>query len=193
MSDPADRAFEGRAPEDNALRAEGFMARMWSGWRLPYIERDDDARAADVPAGMSLFESILRSGLPDETTYILWRGANCFALMNAFPYTTGHLMVLPQRAVADLEELTDDEHAELWGGVRCAVTALKVAFRPQGVNVGLNLGAAAGAGFPGHLHVHCLPRWSGDTNFITTVAETRVLPESIGDSWKKLRAAWPVD
>ena len=178
-------------PEDNALRAEGFMARMWSGWRLPYITRDDDARAEDVPEGMSIFEGILRSGLPDESTYILWRGATCFALMNAFPYTTGHLMVLPQRAVADLEGLTVDEYAELWHGVRLAVAALRAAFRAQGVNVGLNLGAAAGAGFPDHLHVHCLPRWSGDTNFMTTVAETRVLPESIADSWKKLRAAWP--
>jgi ATP adenylyltransferase len=178
-------------PEDNALRAEGFMARMWSGWRLPYIERDDDARAAELPEGRSLFEGILQSGLPDESTYILWRGPTCFALMNAFPYTTGHLMVLPQRAVADLDALRDDEYAELWHAVRLAVAALKGAFRPQGVNVGLNLGAAAGAGFPDHLHVHCLPRWSGDTNFITTVAETRVLPESIADSWKKLRAAWP--
>jgi ATP adenylyltransferase len=178
-------------PEGNAVRAEGFMARMWSGWRLPYIARGDDERAAEVPEGLSLFEGILRSGLPDETTYILWRGATCFALMNAFPYTTGHLMVLPQRAVAELDGLTDDEFTELWQGVRLAVSALKGAFRPQGVNVGLNLGAAAGAGFPGHLHVHCLPRWSGDTNFMTTVAETRVLPESISDSWRKLRAAWP--
>src|SRR5688500_216111 len=180
-----------REPEDNALRAEGFMARMWSGWRLPYITRDDDARAEDVPEGMSIFEGILQSGLPDESTYILWRGATCFALMNAFPYTTGHLMVLPQRAVADLEGLTPDEYAELWHGVRLAVSALRAAFRAQGVNVGLNLGAAAGAGFPDHLHVHCLPRWSGDTNFMTTVAETRVLPEPIADSWRKLRGAGP--
>ena len=178
-------------PSDNALRAEGLMARMWSGWRMPYIARDDDARIRDAPAGLSLFEGILRSGLPDESSYILWRGATCFALMNAFPYTTGHLMVLPQRAVPELEGLTDDEYTELWQGVRSAVAALKTAFRPQGVNVGLNLGAAAGAGFPDHLHVHCLPRWSGDTNFMTTVAETRVLPESIADSWSRLRAVWP--
>lgn len=183
--------LEGRVPEDNTLRAEGLMARLWSGWRLPYITRDDDGRDVEVPEGMSLFEGIYQSGLPDESTYILWRGATCFALMNAFPYTTGHLMVLPQRAVPELEGLTAGEYEELWRGVRRAVTALRAAFRPQGVNVGLNLGAAAGAGFPDHLHVHCLPRWSGDTNFMTTVAETRVLPESIADSWQKLRAAWP--
>jgi ATP adenylyltransferase len=178
---------------DNALRAEGFMARMWSGWRLPYITQSGDTRAHDVPSDASIFEGIFLSGLPDETTYILWRGDTCFALMNAFPYTSGHVMVLPQRAVADLDGLTDEEYSELWHGVRSAVRALHTAFRPQGVNVGLNLGAAAGAGFPDHLHVHCLPRWGGDTNFMTTIAETRVLPEPIADSWRKLRAAWPED
>jgi ATP adenylyltransferase len=192
MNDPAHHANAANVA-DNALRADGFMARMWSGWRLPYITRDDDARTRDAPSDMSVFEGIFHSDLPDESTYILWRGNTCFALMNAFPYTTGHLMVLPQRAVADLDGLTDEEYTELWQGVRTAVHALKTAFGPQGVNVGLNLGAAAGAGFPDHLHVHCLPRWGGDTNFMTTIAETRVLPESIADSWSKLRAAWPTD
>ena len=176
---------------DNTLRAEGFMARMWSGWRLPYITRSDDVRTQDVPTALSIFEGIFRAGLPDESSFILWRGETCFALMNAFPYTTGHLMVMPQRAIADLDGLGPDEYNELWQGVRAAVSALKTAFNPQGVNVGLNLGAAAGAGFPDHLHVHCVPRWSGDTNFMTTIAETRVLPEAIGDSWRRLRAAWP--
>ncbi|MEO5838376.1 MAG: HIT domain-containing protein [Acidimicrobiales bacterium] len=197
MSDPPTHANSNSedfaTAADNALHADGFMTRMWSGWRLPYITRSDDHRTQDVPTGVSIFEGIFRSGLPDESSYILWRGDTCFALMNAFPYTTGHLMVLPQRAVTDLEGLTDDEYTELWLGVRKAVHALKTAFRPQGVNVGLNLGAAAGAGFPDHLHVHCLPRWAGDTNFMTTVAETRVLPETIADSWTKLRAAWPTD
>ena len=192
MNDPPHGASSANLA-DNALRAEGFMARMWSGWRLHYITRDDDARTRDVPSDMSIFEGIFRSDLPDESTYILWRGATCFALMNAFPYTSGHLMVLPQRAVTDLEGLTDEEYGELWQGVRTAVHALKAAFRPQGVNVGLNLGAAAGAGFPDHLHVHCLPRWAGDTNFMTTIAETRVLPEPIADSWRKLRVVWPED
>ena len=176
---------------NNALRAEGVMARMWAGWRLPYITGNEDPRVEAVPEGMSLFEGIFRADLPDEMSYILWRGETCFALMNAFPYTTGHLMVLPQRAVADLDALTTEEYAELWQGVRDAVSALRTAFRPHGVNVGLNLGAAAGAGFPDHLHVHCVPRWSGDTNFMTAIAETRVLPEAISDSWRKLRGAWP--
>ena len=101
-------------------------------------------------------------------------------------------MVMPYREVAALEDLTAGEHAELWSGVRDAVVALKAAYAPDGVNVGMNLGQAAGAGVPGHLHVHCLPRWAGDTNFMTSVAEIRVLPESLDVSWQKVRAAWPV-
>ena len=101
-------------------------------------------------------------------------------------------MVMPYREVAALEDLTPAEHTELWVGVRDAVVALKAAYAPDGVNVGINLGEAAGAGVPGHLHVHCLPRWAGDTNFMTSVAEVRVLPESLDVSWQKLRAAWPV-
>jgi ATP adenylyltransferase len=178
---------------DNALTREGMMTRLWAGWRIPYIESDTDQRARDVPPGMSLFEAIFNSELPDETSYVLWRGRRCFAMLNAFPYTSGHLMVLPQRAAADLTDLDDDEYTELFVAVRRAVVALKAAYRPHGINVGLNLGEGSGAGFPEHLHVHCLPRWSGDTNFITTVAEARVLPESLSDTWRKLRAAWPQD
>jgi ATP adenylyltransferase len=93
--------------------------------------------------------------------------------------------------VGELEDLTPDEAAELWAAVRDAVVAIKAAYRPQGVNVGLNLGEAAGAGIPSHLHVHVLPRWNADSNFMTAVAEVRVLPEALGDTWRKLRAAWP--
>src|SRR5699024_10855960 len=122
---------------------------------------------------------------------ILWRGERSFAVLNAFPYGSGHLMVLPNRAVPDLGDLTGDEASELWRGVHRAVAAIREAYDPDGINVGLNLGAGAGAGVPDHLHVHCLPRWSGDTDFMTTVAETRVLPKPLSTSWAKLRAAWP--
>ncbi|MDZ7733396.1 MAG: HIT domain-containing protein [Acidimicrobiia bacterium] len=93
--------------------------------------------------------------------------------------------------MGELEDLTDEETGELWRVVRDGVVAVKTAYVCQGVNVGLNLGQAAGAGVPGHLHVHVLPRWAGDTNFTTTVAETRILPETLGDSWRRLRAHWP--
>jgi len=158
---------------------------------MPYIDRDDDARASEVPAGMTLFEGILNSGLSDPESFILWRGESCFALLNAYPYTSGHVMVLPQRGVADLAQLTEAEHVELWSGVRKAVAAVQQAYRPDGINVGINIGEGSGAGVPGHLHVHVLPRWSGDTNFMTTVAEARVLPESLSDVWSRLAAVWP--
>lgn len=168
-----------------------MLDRLWAGWRIPYIEQGDDQRTASRSPGLSLFESIEQSGLGDDETYVVWRGTACFAMLNAFPYTSGHLMVLPKQAIAELEDLGPAEHDELWAAVRDAVVAVKAAFRCEGVNVGVNLGAAAGAGVPGHLHVHVLPRWRGDTNFMTTVAEARVLPEPLSDSWRKLREAWP--
>ena len=169
------------------------LARLWAGWRSTYIARvsTDDAEVRPDADGRSLFERILAADLPDEESHILWRGETCFAVLNAFPYGSGHLMVLPNRAVATLQGLTPAESAELWEGVNQAVVAISAAYRSDGINVGLNLGAGAGAGVPDHLHVHCLPRWSGDTNFMTTVAETRVLPEPLSTSWEKLRDSWP--
>jgi ATP adenylyltransferase len=114
-----------------------------------------------------------------------------FALLNAYPYTSGHLMVVPTRHVADLEQLTGAESAAVWVGQASAVIAIKRAYRPDGLNLGVNLGRVAGAGIPGHFHVHALPRWNGDTNFMTALASTRVMPESLPDTDAKLRAAWP--
>lgn len=168
-----------------------MIDRLWAGWRIPYVESDERTHDPHRPNGMSLFEGIEQSGLPDDQTYVLWRGERCFALLNAFPYTSGHVMVLPRRAVAELELLDDDEHTELWQGVRDAVQAVKAAYNPDGVNVGVNLGIAAGAGVPDHLHVHVLPRWQADTNFTTAVAEMRVLPETLSSTWRKLMKAWP--
>ena len=187
---------EPAAPETAAEAGGGpgtGMARLWAGWRTGYIARvsTDAAEVRPDQSGRSLFERILHSGLPDDETYIVWRGAGCFAVLNAFPYGSGHLMVLPQRAVADLADLDPDEAAELWATVHDAVAAIREAYRPDGVNVGLNLGVGAGAGVPDHLHVHVLPRWAGDTNFMTAVAETRVLPEPLLVSWTKLTEAWP--
>ena len=150
-----------------------------------------DVVESGVTDGSTLFEAIEQSGLDDSETFIVHRGETCFVLLNAYPYTSGHMMVLPRRAVATLDGLGAAEHEELWATVRDAVAAVESAFSPGGVNVGLNLGPAAGAGVPGHLHVHVVPRWSGDTNFTTTTADLRVLPEALGDSWRRLREAWP--
>lgn len=168
-----------------------MLEHLWAGWRIPYIE-NGEAGGSGAPPGQTLFEAILGSGLPDEESYVLWRGEHCFAILNAFPYTSGHLMVLPNRGARSLGDLTDAEHRELWDGVRDAVAAINAAYDPQGVNIGVNLGEGSGAGIPEHLHVHVVPRWSGDTNFMTTVANVRVLPETLGDSWRRITGAWPV-
>jgi ATP adenylyltransferase len=169
------------------------LARLWAGWRSLYIQRitADDAEIRPDEENRSLFERILHSGRPDDETFIVWRGARCFTVLNAYPYGSGHLLVLPRRAVSELEALDGDETAELWAAVTTAVRAVKAAYAPDGVNVGLNLGAAAGAGVPDHLHVHVLPRWEADSNFMTSIAETRVLPEPLAETWRKLTAVWP--
>jgi ATP adenylyltransferase len=167
------------------------LGRLWAGWRSEYIEGVTNPAAP--PDGDCVFCAILSSGLSDEETHIVWRhpGGTAFAILNAYPYTSGHLMVMPIRHVGELEGLDGSESAGLWEGVRQSVVAIKAAYRPDGLNTGANLGRAAGAGVPGHLHVHVLPRWRGDTNFMTSVAESRVLPETLSASARKLRAAWP--
>jgi ATP adenylyltransferase len=161
---------------------------MWAGWRTTYVAA---AGNGELVGTGSVFRRILDAGLPDEEAYIVWRGREVFAILNAYPYTSGHLLVMPYREVEELDELTSEESAELWSATRAAVTAVKAAYRPQGVNIGLNLGEAAGAGVPSHLHVHVLPRWNADSNFMTSIAETRVLPEPLDETWAKLRDAWP--
>lgn len=167
------------------------LERLWAGWRLAYVTSAADEGDGDSDGDGCVFCRILASDEPPERTYVLWRGQRCAALLNAFPYTSGHLMVMPARHVAELEDLEPAEAAELWGGVTDAVRALKAAYRPHGLNLGVNLGRPAGAGVPGHVHVHALPRWDGDTNFMTVAAEARVLPEALPDTWSRLRAAWP--
>jgi ATP adenylyltransferase len=169
---------------------------LWATWRSAYVQRAADTRSLPTPdeaAGRTIFERILAGADEegDEVAGVVHRGATCFALLNRFPYTSGHLMVLPVRGVADLEDLTAEEHAELWATVTDAVVALKAALGCDAVNVGLNLGPAAGGSQSDHLHVHCVPRWQGDANFIGVTAETRVLPVGLAEVGERLRAAWP--
>jgi len=119
---------------------------------------------------------------------VLFRTDTSFVTLNAFPYGSGHLLVLPRRHVATLQELRDDEYTEFFWTLRKTVVALEATYGPDGMNVGLNLGHAAGAGIPKHLHAHVLPRWNGDTNFMTSIGETRVLPESLASTWQKVHA-----
>lgn len=163
------------------------LDRLWTGWRNAYVK----AGGAGTPGSESVFTRILASDMPDEESLILHRGATCFAILNRFPYGTGHLLVLPYREVPDLEDLTSEETVELWSTVTDGVRAIKAAYQPAGLNVGINLGRAAGGSIAQHLHVHVVPRWQGDANFITTTAWTRTIPEALPDTWGKLRAAWP--
>ncbi|MGH9062601.1 MAG: HIT family protein, partial [Acidimicrobiales bacterium] len=165
------------------------LGRLWAGWRMPYVS--GAAGGAPPEPGHCVLCGILASGEPDDTSYVVWRGERCAAVLNAFPYSSGHVMVMPLRHVGDLRALTDAEGLELWRAMTDAVGALETAYRPEGVNVGFNLGLAAGAGIPDHLHAHVVPRWNGDTNFMTTMAETRVLPEALPVTWERLRSAWP--
>lgn len=170
------------------------LDRLWAGWRSEYIESATAVTGQGSDRSGPAHCVMCRLGdpdHPDEDGHVVWRGELVVAALNAYPYTSGHLMVLPRRHVGDLEDLRAVEAAELWQAVTAAVSAIKAAYRPEGLNVGVNLGRAAGAGIPRHLHVHVLPRWAGDTNFMTSVAEARVLPESLARSWEKLRRAWP--
>ncbi len=172
------------------------MEHLWAGWRAAYLGDLDSSAAKAAPDGGqasgSIFEQVLHSGRPDDETLIVRRGERCFALLNLYPYTSGHVLILPNHAVCDMEELDDATYDELWRTVRQAVVAVKTAYHPDGVNVGSNLGRAAGAGIPDHLHVHVLPRWSGDTNFTTTIAGARVMPEPLSVTWHKIVTAWPM-
>ena len=162
------------------------LERLWAGWRSEYVEGAGED-------GDCVFCRILASVEPGAVTYIVRRDERCAVVLNAYPYTSGHLLVMPVRHVAELEDLDEGEAAGLWRELADAVRALKAAYSPDGLNVGANLGRSAGAGVPGHFHMHCVPRWNGDTNFMTALAETRMLPEALPATYEKIRKAWPVD
>jgi ATP adenylyltransferase len=166
------------------------LEQLWAGWRHEYVSGATAAERAGEDGGC-VFCRLAQSGPPSADNGVLWRGERTFAVLNAYPYASGHLLVLPTRHEEDLGGLDAGESAELWRAVTSAVAALGAAYEPDGMNVGANLGRAAGAGIPRHLHLHVLPRWSGDTNFMTTVAGVRVLPEPLGVAWQKLHAVWP--
>jgi ATP adenylyltransferase len=163
------------------------LDRLWAGWRASYI---DEVATQRVPGDDDCLFERLAAADPTEALVVA-RNDRAFAVMNAYPYTSGHLMVAPVRHVATLAELSREDAAAVMALTQDATAAIDTAYSPHGINVGVNIGRAAGAGIPGHVHVHVLPRWDGDTNFMTAVAEARVLPEPLTTSYDKLRAAWP--
>jgi ATP adenylyltransferase len=161
------------------------LERLWAGWRSTYVSNVDNA-----PDDGCVF-CRLAEATDRRAALVLEVTDTTLTAMNLYPYGSGHLLVAPRRHVADLEALSDTEAGDFVRAQQRAVRALKGAYNPDGLNLGANLGRAAGAGIPSHLHVHVLPRWSGDTNFMTSIAEVRVLPEDLQTGYDKILAAWP--
>lgn len=156
--------------------------RLWAPWRMAYMKEE---RQADE----SCLFCRVRDESDDEAALVVARGEHAYLMLNAFPYTSGHLMAVPNRHTADYTSLGPEEALALTDLVQRGIRALDAVYHPQGYNVGINLGVAAGAGIADHLHVHIVPRWVGDTNFMAAVGDTRVLPDSLAETWRKVREA----
>lgn len=163
------------------------MDRLWTPWRYQYIK----GAGADEPTGDAapacIFCTLRDDTEHDERNRIIHRARHNFIVLNLYPYTNGHLLIIPHEHAADLDAVSKPATDELMDLAKRAQTVLRVAYKPAGFNLGMNLGRAAGAGVAAHLHLHVLPRWPGDANFMTTTGETRVLPEDLATTYKKLR------
>jgi len=156
--------------------------RLWSPWRAKYI-----ASGVDAESSTCVFCEIGRDKENDPNNYVVFRGQLNFVALNLFPYITGHLLIIPYAHLGEFDSASKDVTDEMMDLAKRSQSALREVYKPAGFNLGMNLGAAAGAGIVDHIHMHILPRWSGDTNFMTTVGETRVLPEDLTTTYKKLR------
>jgi ATP adenylyltransferase len=161
------------------------MDYLWTPWRYQYVTTAGGT-------GECVFCAAAKAG-DDREMLMVHRADRNFVILNRFPYTSGHVMVIPYLHVATLEDLDDLTLTELILLARRTEKYLRALYQPDGLNIGLNIGRAAGAGIAAHLHMHVLPRWTGDTNFMTTVGETRVMPEDLGITWERLRAAFQAD
>jgi len=182
------------------------MDHLWTPWRYAYVTSADTARRPGVPASLAawpgnhhcdLIASVdyaIANGMAAEQAEaaggLILRGQHCFVCLNAYPYTSGHVMVMPYAHLDRLAALPAESAHELIDLAQQTERALERLYRPHGFNFGLNVGKAGGAGVAGHLHLHALPRWAGDTNFMTTIAESRILPEDLETTWKRMRAAF---
>jgi ATP adenylyltransferase len=184
MSDHVGGDAQRSAREDQPGVATDQLQRLWAPWRFGYVagaEPLDGCPFCVLPA---------RDPSRDRESLILHRGQHAFVIFNAYPYNPGHLMIVPYGHVADLETLPDDVAAEVWDLGRRTVGVLRGRLRAQGVNLGMNLGSAGGAGIADHLHLHAVPRWGGDTNFISVVGAARVLPQALDEVYEHLAPAF---
>ena len=181
------------------------MDRLWTPWRYNYVSRADKDLRKGVPATLAAWpgdlgcvfcnmiaavDFAIAGGtdpvLAEQAAFILYRGETCYLCLNAFPYSTGHVLIVPYTHIDSLAALGSAAATEMIALAQATERALRAVYRPDGLNFGLNLGEAAGAGVANHIHMHGLPRWSGDTNFMTVTAETRVLPETLEVTWSRL-------
>ena len=186
------------------------MDRLWTPWRYSYITRADVQARTGVPPALANWPAAedkhcvfcnmiaatdyaiahgMEQKIAEQAAHIVHRGAHCFICLNAYPYATGHLLIVPYLHLDSLAKLPPDAAQEMMQLAQHAESSLRSVYHPDGLNLGMNLGEAAGAGIAEHIHLHALPRWAGDTNFMTVVGETRVLPETLDITWTKLRAA----
>ncbi len=155
------------------------MERLWAIWRVAYIKiagKQEGCIFCELPASKK-----------DDENLILLRSEHAFLMLNRFPYNPGHLMIAPYRHLGDIEDLTQEEVLDIWEILKLSIKALKETMSPDGFNIGINVGRVAGAGFEGHVHVHIVPRWNGDTNFMPVVAETKVISESLESVYRELK------
>ncbi|HUR34482.1 MAG TPA: HIT domain-containing protein [Vicinamibacterales bacterium] len=168
------------------MRLATVMEHLWSPWRLAYVTGTSTESDGCIFCAVSSADAVA-SGDPDRDRLVLVQGRGCYVILNLYPYNNGHLMVVPRRHIGSLASATTEELSELMQLTRDAEVALTEAYQPQGINVGINLGRPAGAGIVDHVHIHLVPRWTGDTNFMSVVGNTRVLPEDMTETVKRLR------
>ncbi len=164
--------------------AEANLERLWSPWRIEWIE-------SDPPVDGECPFCVTREAAQKLPGLIVATSEFSYATLNLYPYNGGHIMILPYRHVGDITDLLPEEQSELFANLQSGVAALRSAMTPSGFNIGLNLGTAAGAGVPGHVHFHVVPRWSGDANFMPVVGQTKVIPESLEQTKLRIVEAWP--
>ncbi|MGA2896703.1 MAG: HIT domain-containing protein [Acidobacteriaceae bacterium] len=189
------------------------MDRLYTPWRYEYVSRAEDSSRPGVPAALSAWtdsgaedthcvfcnmiaavDYAIAHGMAREdaekAAHLLARGPSCFLCLNAFPYITGHILIVPFRHLDSLAALPPGEAQEMISLAQRVESVLRAVYSPSGMNFGINLGQAGGAGIAAHIHMHALPRWVGDTNFMTATANTRVLPEDLDTTWARIRQAW---
>jgi ATP adenylyltransferase len=160
------------------------MEHLWTPWRMTYLQGN-----GPKPEGC-LFCNAVSTPETDAANLVLHRGQHTFIILNLYPYNNGHLMIVPYRHIDSLETLSPEETGEMMALSQKCLALLRQAYNPQGFNMGINIGAAAGAGVPGHVHLHIVPRWNGDNNFMSTLSNTRVIPELVEQTYERLKALW---